>query len=105
MALAGSDAEEEADRFRETSSWPRFPWVAVKRAGEARSEFGLVFADDVTPPPLNSQAADRIRVFATTADTARALMGQTLIDGRRLPIVVEYDSIEELIADGWQGDG
>jgi len=104
MALTGDEAAQEAARIRDTTGWPVSPWLPVKRPGEAGSELGLLFADDVSPPERNSQAADCIRVFAATDATAQALTRKTLISGGDLAVIGEFESLEALIAAGWQAD-
>jgi hypothetical protein len=104
VPLTGDEADQEAARIRDTSGWPASPWLPVKRPDETGSELGLLFADDVSPPELNSQAADCIRVFGATDATADALIRQSLIPGGDLTVIAEYKSVEALIADGWQGD-
>jgi hypothetical protein len=106
LTLTGDDAECDAGLMRRTSEWPRYPWLPVRRGQPESRELGLVFADDIEPPARNSQAADCIRVFGATPDTGTALMNPNdgAIDGSSLDIVAEYDSIEELIGDGWQGE-
>jgi hypothetical protein len=103
LRLAGDDA----DRFmRRTSEWPRYPWLPVRRGPLESQELGLVFADDIEPPERGSQAVDCIRVFEATHETGIALMNPNdgAIDGSSLDIVAEYDSVEEMIGDGGQGD-
>jgi hypothetical protein len=92
--------------MRRTSEWPRYPWLPVGRGRPESRELGLVFADDIEPPERNSQAADCIRVFGATPETGAALMNPNdgAIDGSSLDVVAEYDSVEEMIGDGWQGD-
>jgi hypothetical protein len=106
LTLTGDDAEREARLMRRTSEWPRYPWLPVGRGRPDSRELGLVFADDIEPPERNSQAADCIRVFGATLDTGTALMNPNAgaIDGSSLDVVAEYDSVEAMIGDGWQGD-
>lgn len=104
MPLTGDEADQEAARIRATSGWPVSPWLPVKRPSETGSELGLLFADDVSPPELNSQGVDCIRVFAATDETADALIRRSLIPGGELAVVAEYESVETLIAGGWQAD-
>jgi hypothetical protein len=104
MPLTRDEADQEAARIRDTSAWPVSPWLPVKRPGETGSELGLLFADDVSPPELNSQAVGCIRVFAATDATAAALIRQSLIPGGDLAVIAQYESVETLIAGGWQAD-
>jgi hypothetical protein len=45
-------------------------------------------------------------VFGATPETGAALMNPNdgAIDGSSIDVVAEYDSVEEMIGDGWQGD-
>jgi hypothetical protein len=106
VALGDDEAELEADRVRDTSEWPRKPWLPLKRLRPEGNELGLLFADDIEPPELNSQAADRFRVFGATAETAIALMNPNTgaLDGSALQEIGAYDSVEELLDDDWHID-
>jgi len=105
VALIEDDAEREAERVRTISMWPG-PWLAMKRTQPGGAEFGLIFADDIEPPERNSQAADCVRMFEATDETAITLMNPNgVIDGSKLAVLAEYDSVEQMIADGWQVDG
>jgi hypothetical protein len=99
--LEGDDAEREAGLIRNTGNWPRWPWLPIKRYGLDGTETAFVYADDVSPP---GGAGEPIRVFASTSETAVQLMGQVLVDGRELPVIDVYESVEALIAGGWMGD-
>jgi hypothetical protein len=92
--------------MRRSSEWPRYPWLPVRRGPLESRELGLLFADDIEPPERSSPAVDCIRVFAATSETGTALTNPNngASDGSSLDIIAEYDSVEEMIGDGWQGD-
>jgi hypothetical protein len=92
------DPYRDPKQIRNTKKWPAWPWLPVKRPRvDDESEVGLIYEQDVT-------AGGGIRVFEPTFATARSLMGQQLIDGRDLPVRVEYHSLEAMLSDGWMVD-
>jgi len=77
------DPKRDLARIRSTTQWPARPWLPVVRStGDGDRQTGLIFDEDVT-------ADETIRVFNSTAQSARALMGQTMIDGSQLPLLCE----------------
>jgi hypothetical protein len=57
----------------------------------------LIFEEDVA-------ADEAIRLFGTTPQSEQALMAGTIIDGTQLPLLLEYDSLERVLSDGWLMD-
>jgi hypothetical protein len=92
------DPKRDIGRIRDTERWLARPWLPlVKHLDDGDSEFGLIHDEDVV-------ADEVIRLFGTTAQSQQALMAGTPIDGSQLPLLVEYDSLERVLADGWSVD-
>ncbi len=85
-----------ADLIRDTRSWPHWPWLAVRRElGDGEVDHGLIYEEDVT-------AAHDVRVFGSTLQAEVALVEGTLIDGKGLAVVEEYESLDAMLAEGWR---
>ena len=93
------DPRRDINRIRKTELWPDNPWLPmVRHRPDGGSEVALIYADDVI-------ADERIRMFGATAQSEQALMVGGVIDGSILPFLGEYDTLERLLAEGWQVDG
>jgi hypothetical protein len=92
------DPKRNIARIRDTERWPARPWLPlVRHLDDGDAEFALIYDEDVV-------ANEAIHVYGTTAQSEQALMAGTPIDGRQLPLLAEYDSLERLLADGWSVD-
>ncbi len=84
-----------AELIRDTRSWPHWPWLAVRRElADGELDHGLVYEEDVA-------AGEHLRVFGSTLQAEVALVEGTLIDGKELAVVEEYESLEAMLAEGW----
>jgi hypothetical protein len=92
------DPKRDIARIRDTALWPARPWLPlVRHLDDGDAEFGLIYDEDVV-------ADEAIRLFGTTTQSEQALMAGTTIDGSKLPLLAEYDSLERLLANGWSVD-
>jgi hypothetical protein len=85
--------DDEAARIRRLKTWPRWPWLPVKRNGAT----GTIFADDIDGP---------VRVFDVNVFhcSMRAAAAMTLGTPCPWPLHGTYPTVEAMLADGWRVD-
>jgi hypothetical protein len=88
--------ESEADRIKTTSNWPR-RWLAMKRTAEARDYYGFIDALDVA-------GQTEILVRGNTVDPTDSTGTHEPVDGESVPVIAQYESVDALLAAGWQVD-
>jgi hypothetical protein len=90
-----TDPYRDPARVRRVTDWPRRPWLPVTRwIGDQEQQHGFIYEEDVTD-------GESLRLFGTTDQAQSALIGGELIDWKQLPILDEFDSIEDMFATGW----
>lgn len=84
--------------MRQTDLWPKWPWLAVRQPGHDEHMGGLIHVDDV-------EADGALTVFAATPQSGVKLTTGELIQASDLDVLERYESIEDMLADGWTGYG
>jgi hypothetical protein len=100
--LTGEAAAHEAAMIRTSDDWPLRPWLPVKRypastPADPITQYGLVHAKDL------AEHAAEVRVLGPRDPAAPWILSPT-ISPEQLPVFAVYDTVEELIADGWMAE-
>lgn len=94
------EATKHVAKMQDPRSWPRWPWLPLKRsvAGQSWPELGLMFADDTD--------GGRVRVFdAHLAEATMARAVALALDRESgLTVGETFDSPEDAVAAGWRVD-
>jgi hypothetical protein len=92
---------EEAARIRELKTWPRWPWLPLKRGLET----GVIYADDIDLPD-NKDANGPIRVFDINVFGVTMKAAVALTQGVPCPWKIHgtYTDVEAMLDDGWKVD-
>lgn len=105
----GRDVEDEAKRIRDIKTWPRWPWLPMKRrrelpAGNYTIDLGVIYADQIDPIPAELPQV-RLTVWdAPWIPTMKAAVAITMGATPDWPIVGEYEGVEQMLEDGWVVD-
>jgi hypothetical protein len=102
----GRDVTEEAKRIRALKTWPRWPWLPLKRKKGPydQVELGLIYADHVDLPHEDRPAEPLVVWNAPWMPSMKAAIAITMGATPPWPIVGEYVGVEQLLEDGWVVD-
>jgi hypothetical protein len=93
------DPKRDLPRIRDVEEWPLRPMLPVARtASDGDRLMAYIREEDVV-------ADEEIRVFGTTMESIHELtFGTRRLEELDLPVTERYDSIERMLADGWEVD-
>jgi hypothetical protein len=93
------DPKRDLPRIRNVEEWPRRPVLhLIRTASDGERLTAFIRDDDVL-------ADGEIPVFATSRVTWEALfLGTRRLEDVDLEVVQRYDSLERMLADGWEVD-
>ena len=102
--------QEEAARIRQLTTWPRWPWLPMKRVVERDGyrdlDCGMLYADDIDLPGDTPDEAGPIRVFNVHLRQCSRRAAIALSAGVQCPWPIHeiYRTVEDMLADGWRVD-
>jgi hypothetical protein len=100
----GRDVKKEAERIRRLQTWPHWPWLPMKRHNDGAVQIGVIYADNIDIPGDDGQSGRLVMWDAPWMPSMKAAMAISMGATPPWPIVGEYESVEQMLDDGWVVD-